>query len=114
MSLRSCGRSRPDARVLDKETLPTPDPSCFDPPERLDAFLDALRWGAVTSADSQALQAPFRAGITIEDYQLDPVVRALSMPKVTSPFSTTSGWARPLRPGSSSTSSCCGTGPAQS
>ena len=71
-----------DARVLDKETLPTPVADGFDPPERLDAFLDALRWGAVTSADSQALQSPFRAGITIEDYQLDPVVRALSMPRV--------------------------------
>jgi SNF2 family DNA or RNA helicase len=28
------------------------------------------------------LQAPFRSGITIEDYQLDPVVRALRMPRV--------------------------------
>jgi superfamily II DNA or RNA helicase len=41
-----------------------------------------VRWGAITSADSQALQAPFRAGISIEDYQLDPVVRALRMPRV--------------------------------
>jgi SNF2 family DNA or RNA helicase len=28
-----------------------------------------------------AVQAPFRSGIRIEDYQLDPVVRALSMPR---------------------------------
>ncbi len=41
-----------------------------------------MRWGAITSADSRALQAPFRSGITIEDYQLDPVVRALQMPRV--------------------------------
>ena len=41
-----------------------------------------MRWGAITSADSQALQAPFRSGITIEDYQLDPVVRRLAMPRV--------------------------------
>ena len=54
----------------------------FDEPGRLDAFLNAARWGAITSADSQALQAPFRSGITIETYQLDPVVRALSMPRV--------------------------------
>ena len=27
------------------------------------------------------MQAPFRVGITIEDYQLDPVVRALAMPR---------------------------------
>src|SRR5207253_8673422 len=51
-------------------------------PERLDAFLDAVRWGAVSSADVRALQAPFRSGITIEDYQLDPVVRGIRMPRV--------------------------------
>jgi SNF2 family DNA or RNA helicase len=28
-----------------------------------------------------ALRSPFRSGITIEDHQLDPVVRALSMPR---------------------------------
>jgi superfamily II DNA or RNA helicase len=68
-------------RVLDRAALPVPDPGRFDEPERLDAFLDAVRWGAITSADTRALQAPFRSGITIEDYQLDPVVRALSMPR---------------------------------
>ncbi len=72
----------PDAAILQKETLPIPHAGRFDDPARLDAFLDAVRWGAITSADSQALQAPFRSGITIEDYQLDPVVRALSMPRV--------------------------------
>jgi superfamily II DNA or RNA helicase len=40
-----------------------------------------VRWGAIASADTRALQAPFRSGITIEGYQLDPVVRALSMPR---------------------------------
>lgn len=35
----------------------------------------------MATADARALQAPFRSGITIEDYQLDPVVRALSMPR---------------------------------
>ena len=29
-----------------------------------------------------ALQSPFRSGIVIEDYQLDPVVRGLQMPRV--------------------------------
>jgi SNF2 family DNA or RNA helicase/dsDNA-binding SOS-regulon protein len=35
----------------------------------------------MTDADYQALQSPFRSGITIEDYQLDPVVRAIQMPR---------------------------------
>ncbi|MGH8887930.1 MAG: SNF2-related protein, partial [Egibacteraceae bacterium] len=68
--------------VIADAELPTPAPGRFDDPDRLDAFLDAVRWGAITSADSRALQAPFRAGISIEDYQLDPVVRALRMPRV--------------------------------
>src|SRR5439155_25730143 len=72
----------PGARILEKETFPTPQRGRFDEPERLAAFLDAVRWGAVNSADSRALQAPFRSGIAIEDYQLDPLVRALSMPRV--------------------------------
>lgn len=69
------------AHIYEKATLPDPTKG-FDEPRRLDAFLDAVRWGAIASADQTHLTAPFRAGITIEDYQLDPVVRALSMPRV--------------------------------
>ncbi len=72
----------PGARILETANLPKPIAGKFDDPGRLKTFLDAVRWGAVTSADSQALQAPFRSGITIEDYQLDPVVRALEMARV--------------------------------
>ncbi len=70
----------PGARVVEKVALP--DPTGFDSPERLDAFLDAVRWGASSSADVRTIQAPFRSGIDIEDYQLDPVVRAIQMPRV--------------------------------
>jgi superfamily II DNA or RNA helicase len=72
----------PGRAIVDHAALPTPDPARFDDPERLDAFLDAIRWGAIASADPRHLQSPFRSGITIEDYQLDPVVRALRMPRV--------------------------------
>jgi ERCC4-related helicase len=70
----------PGAKVIEKVALP--DPTGFDPPDRLDAFLDAVRWGASSSADVRTIQAPFRSGIDIEDYQLDPVVRAIQMPRV--------------------------------
>jgi superfamily II DNA or RNA helicase len=70
----------PGSRPLEKAALP--EPTGFDEPRRLDAFLDAVRWGATSSADVRALQAPFRSGIEIEDYQLDPVVRAIRMPRV--------------------------------
>ncbi|MEV5987176.1 DISARM system SNF2-like helicase DrmD [Streptomyces sp. NPDC052051] len=66
--------------VHDAYELPSPH-NGFDDPGRLDAFLDAVRWGAIASADKTALQAPFRSGVEIQDYQLDPVVRALSMPR---------------------------------
>lgn len=55
----------------------TLDPERFDDPSRLAAFIDALRWGAITSADSQVVQAPFRSGANVEAYQLEPLRRAL-------------------------------------
>jgi superfamily II DNA or RNA helicase len=70
----------PGARIVEERALPEPDG--FDAPERLDTFLNAVRWGAIASVDTQALQAPFRSGIELEEYQLDPVVRAIEMPRV--------------------------------
>ena len=70
----------PGAKVIEKVALP--EPTGFDSPDRLDAFLDAVRWGAASTADLRNIQAPFRSGIDIEDYQLDPVVRAIQMPRV--------------------------------
>ncbi|MBL8724458.1 MAG: DEAD/DEAH box helicase, partial [Planctomycetes bacterium] len=71
----------PGARIL-HGAAQLPDPSGLDAPDRFDAFLDAVRWGAIDSGDPDVLQSPFRAGIQIEDYQLDPVARALRMPRV--------------------------------
>lgn len=70
----------PGTTVHEKPSLPAPD--AFDHPQHLQAFLDAVRWGAVSQADDKALQSPFRSGIEVDDYQLDPVVRALQMPRV--------------------------------
>ena len=64
------------------ERLELPAVRELDPPEHLDAFIDAVRWGAVSQADTRVLQAPFRSGIDIEDYQLDPLARAIQMPRV--------------------------------
>ncbi len=69
----------PGARAFDGGALPAAHG--FDPPARLDAFLNAVCWGAASTADVRALQAPFRSGIEIEDYQLDPLVRAVQMPR---------------------------------
>lgn len=53
----------------------------FDDPNRLAAFVDAVRWGAVTSADANSYQAPFRSGANVEAYQLEPLRRALQSPR---------------------------------
>ena len=71
----------PGTRTFERTVLPSPQ-NGFDDPARLEAFLDAVRWGAVASADVGAIHAPFRSGIAIEDYQLDPLVRAIEMPRV--------------------------------
>jgi superfamily II DNA or RNA helicase len=72
----------PGREVLPETRLPQVAVNGWDDPETLGAFLDAVRWGTVASADDRTLQAPFRAGITIEDYQLEPVAKALAMPRV--------------------------------
>jgi len=53
----------------------------FDDPNTLGAFVDAVRWGAVTSADDRAYQSPFRSGANVEAYQLEPLRRALQAPR---------------------------------
>jgi len=70
----------PGVACLERAQLPALQN--FDPPRVFDAFLDAVAWGSVSSADDKALQAPFRSGVEVDDYQLDPVVRALQMPRV--------------------------------
>jgi len=70
----------PGARIHEKMALP--EPVGFDDPARLDAFLDAVRWGASSTADRRSIQSPFRSGIQIENYQLDPVIRSIQMPRV--------------------------------
>ena len=64
--------------VAPDQGLPeTISPDAFDDPNTLAAFVDAVRWGAVTSADANSYQAPFRSGANVEAYQLEPLRRAL-------------------------------------
>ena len=70
----------PGAQVIERAGLPSI--SGQDDSEELEAFLDAVRWGAATNADRGFLQAPFRSGVSIEDFQLDPLVRAIDMARV--------------------------------
>ena len=57
------------------------NPEGFDDPATLAGFIDAMRWGAVTSADPNRYQAPFWSGVAVEAYQLEPLRRALTSPR---------------------------------
>jgi ERCC4-related helicase len=58
-----------------------PEPIAWDTDQRFDAFLAAVQWSNSSLLETDTIQAPFRAAITIEEYQLEPVVRALTMPR---------------------------------
>lgn len=67
-----------------KEILPDtglPEPGNWDCPEAFQAFLLALRWSSASAFIEPPLHSAFRADIDIEDYQLEPVVRAITMPR---------------------------------
>ncbi|MFQ5434042.1 MAG: DISARM system SNF2-like helicase DrmD, partial [Anaerolineae bacterium] len=68
------------ARAIQQNNLPSP--VGFDEPERFDAFMNAVRWGVISADDTNVLQSPFRSGVELKEYQLDPLVRSLSMPRV--------------------------------
>jgi len=48
--------------------------------ERFGAYMRTLRWDCVTATNPGLFQSPFRAGIKIESYQLEPLATALKLP----------------------------------
>ncbi len=74
------------AHELDAEILPSSprllEGGPLDKPRVFGAYLNALRWNCVTSTDRRLLQAPFRAGIDLMPYQLEPLRKALELPRV--------------------------------
>jgi superfamily II DNA or RNA helicase len=54
----------------------------FDDPRQFAAFLNTLRWNTVTATDPNLFQSPFRAGIRIDAYQMEPLRKALRLPRV--------------------------------
>jgi len=71
-----------DAAVLTGEEWARLAQRGFDPPEYFSAYLNTLRWNCVTSTDASLLQSPFRAGIKLDAYQLEPLRKALRLPRV--------------------------------
>lgn len=71
-----------DAQVLEAATWKDVARRGFDPPARFSAYLHTLRWNLVTSTDPRLLQSPLRAGIELLAYQLEPLRKALLLPRV--------------------------------
>jgi hypothetical protein len=70
------------ASVLAEDTWSRVGRGSPDSPEVLAAYLRAIRWRSATAADRDLLQAPFRAGIRLDAYQLLPLRKALRLPRV--------------------------------
>ena len=71
-----------DARILGRASWDRVASRGFDRPDLFSAYLHTLRWSCVTATDPKLFQAPYRAGIEVKDYQLEPLRMALAMPRV--------------------------------
>ena len=72
----------PDRWILADEGWENLASKGLDSPERFAAFFYTLRWNCTTATDARLFQAPFRAGITIDAYQMEPLRKALRLPRV--------------------------------
>jgi ERCC4-related helicase len=71
-----------DAQILGTSSWESVVNRGFDQPRYFSSYLHALRWNCVTSTNPRLFQAPYRAGIEVKAYQLEPLRKALLMPRV--------------------------------
>lgn len=71
-----------DAEVMTGEAWDAIARRGFDRPDLFTAYLNSLRWNCVTATDPGLFQSPFRAGIRLDAYQLEPLRKALRLPRV--------------------------------
>jgi SNF2 family DNA or RNA helicase len=72
----------PDAEVLTGTGWDRLAKRGFDSPRLFSAYLHTLRWNCVTATNPKLFQSPFRAGIKIDAYQIEPLRKALQLPRV--------------------------------
>jgi hypothetical protein len=72
----------PDGSILSDEGWAAVAKNGTDDPTVFSAYLRTLRWNSATAADRDLFQAPFRAGIHQDAYQLLPLRKALRLPRV--------------------------------
>lgn len=77
-----------DTEIVKGNMLPNIDDEDIlpDDPEKLRAFINSYKWSAITRLDCDSdnvnLTAPWQSSVQVEDYQLYPVLKALSMPRI--------------------------------
>jgi len=71
-----------DAEIICSEGWDLVAKRGFDDPSLFGAYVNTLRWNCVTATDPRLFQSPFRAGIRIDAYQLEPLRKALILPRV--------------------------------
>ena len=71
-----------DARLRDEEAWDSLGTRGGDDPAAFCAYLRTVKWLSATAADRDLFQAPFRAGIRLDPYQLLPLRKALRLPRV--------------------------------
>jgi SNF2 family DNA or RNA helicase len=80
--LRVLWQSEVDAERISEADWSKLSKGDFDSPAHFAAYYRTLRWNTVTSTDPKLFQAPYRAGIRIDAYQLEPLRKALLLPRV--------------------------------
>ena len=88
-----------DRRILEQEGWAELASRGFDDPRFFAAFLHTQQWNSVTATDPSLFQSPFRAGIEIDSYQMEPLRKALRLPASTCSSRTTPGLGRRSRRG---------------
>jgi superfamily II DNA or RNA helicase/DNA-binding transcriptional regulator YiaG len=71
-----------DTEVLTGEAWESIARRGFDQPKLFASYLNTLKWNCVTATDPRLFQSPFRAGIRLDEYQLEPLRKALLLPRV--------------------------------
>ena len=71
-----------DRRILQEEGWADLAAKGFDSPRYFAAFFHTLSWNCTTATEPNLFQAPFRAGIKIDAYQMEPLRKALRLPRV--------------------------------
>jgi hypothetical protein len=71
-----------DKEILNQDDWPSLLGATPEEPATFSAYLRTITWNTASAADRRLLQAPFRAGIRLDAYQLLPLRKALLLPRV--------------------------------